>query len=198
MKIKMIVQGNNKPDFFDDTYCIEEQLPRKFTISFKELVIESEKVVRVILNDSLQLGDIIDDNAYENDYYRYHDIFHYTFASMLGWSPCARAMMKCKRKSNSQVDKIEDGARATITEEAISMIIFNEAKTKGFYENKSKVSKRILKIIKEMTQSFEVRSRSENEWQIAISKSYEMFRLLIKNNGGTVTFNSLNREISFL
>lgn len=194
----MIVKRNNKPNFFDDAYCIEEQLPRKFTISFKELVVESEKVVRVILNDSLQLGDIIDDNAYENDYYRYHDIFHYTFASMLGWSPCARAMMKCKRKSNSQVDKVEDGARATITEEAISMIIFNEAKKKGFYENKSKVSKKILKIIKEMTQSFEVRIRSENEWQAAISKSYEMFRLLIKNNGGTVGFNSLKREISFL
>ena len=31
------------------------------------------------------------------------------------------------------LDEIEDGARATITEEALSMIIFNEAKRKDFF-----------------------------------------------------------------
>lgn len=193
----MTVQRNNESIFFDDIYCIEEQLPRIFTISFKEIEVDNKKVVRVILNDSMQLGDIIDDNSYENDYYRYHDIFHYTFASILGWSPCARAMMKRKRKSDIKVDKIEDGARAAITEEAISMIIFYEAKKKEFYENNKKVSKKVLRIIKEMTQSFEVRVRSENEWQTAISQAYKIFRLLIKNNGGTVAFNSLKREIIF-
>jgi hypothetical protein len=194
----MTVQKNNTIAFFDDIYSIEEQLPRKFIISFNESEAENKKVVKVLLNDNIQVGDIIDDNAYENDYYRYHDIFHYTYATILGWSPCTRAMMKCKRKSNSQVDKIEDGARATITEEALSMIIFNEAKKKDFFENKNKISKNTLKIIKEMTESFEVRVRTESEWQNAIFKAYEMFRLLVKNAGGKVSFNAINKEISFM
>lgn len=194
----MTIQENNRIHFFDEMYGIEEQIPRKFTISFKELVINSEKVVKVLLNDTVQVGDLIDDNSYENDYYRYHDIFHYTFATMLGWSPCSRAMMRCKRKSNSQVDKVEDGARAAITEEAISMIIFNEAKKKKFFEDKSQISKKTLQIIKEMTQPFEVRIRTINEWRNTIFKAYKMFRLLVKNAGGTVSFNAINKEISFI
>lgn len=194
----MTIQRNNRTHFFDEMYGIEEQLPRKFTISFNESTINDRRVVKVLLNDSIQVGDVIDDNSYENDFYRYHDIFHYTYAVMLGWSPCARAMIKCKRKSNSQVDKIEDGARAAITEEAISMIIFNEAKRKNFFENKSHISKSTLRIIKEMTQPFEVNIRTEKEWQIAILKAYDIFRLLIKNTGGKVIFNSISKEIDYI
>jgi MazG C-terminal domain len=191
MKIK-----NDKAYFFDDNFSISEQLPRKFSISFNEL--EDKKTVRVVLNDSVQVGDAIDDNSYQNDYYRYHDIFHYTFATMLGWSPCARAMIKCKRKSNSQIDKIEDGARATITEEALSMIVFNEARKKQFFENRKSISKTTLRMIKEMTEPFEVSTRTEKDWQSAILKGYQMFRLLIANNGGKIYFNATNQEINFM
>jgi hypothetical protein len=191
MKIK-----NDKSYFFDDNFSISEQLPRKFSISFDEL--EDKKTVRVVLNDSVQVGDAIDDNSYQNDYYRYHDVFHYTFATMLGWSPCARAMIKCKRKSNSQIDKIEDGARATITEEALSMIVFNEARKKQFFENSKSISKTTLRMIKEMTEPFEVSTRTEKDWQSAILKGYQMFRLLIANNGGKIYFNATNQEINFM
>lgn len=184
-----------KPRFFDDGFAVSEQLPRQFTISFKSL---NGKNACVLLNDSVQVGDVIDDNSYQDDYYRYHDVFHYTFATMLGWSPCARAMIKCKRKSNSQVDKIEDGARATITEEALSMVIFNEAKKKGFFENSKTVSKITLRTIKEMTAHFEVSIRTDKEWQRAILKGYQMFRLLIANDGGKIYFNAQNQEINFM
>ncbi|WP_374550627.1 hypothetical protein [Flavobacterium sp.] len=145
-----------KKKFFDDNYISGEQIPRYFNVSFKEVGNDQKNEVRVIFNGTEQLGDVINDNSYKNDYYRYHDIFHYSFAALLGWSPCTRAMMKRKRKSNTLVDEIEDGARATITEEAISMIIFNEAKRKNFFKGKSKVSKTTLRIIKEMTENFEV------------------------------------------
>lgn len=184
-------------EFFDGTFIEAEQLPRQFAVTFKEVGIGSKGEVRVIFNDSKQLGDIINDNAYTNDYYRYHDIFHYTFATLLGWSPCARVMMKRKRKSNETVDEIEDGARAVITEEALSMVIFNEAKKKDYFAGAGRVSKTTLRIIREMTENFEVRVRTLKEWENSILKAYEIFRFLIANNGGRVEFDAVKKEINY-
>jgi hypothetical protein len=188
----------NKANIFDKDYIAEEQIPRTFQIVFEEVGIGSKNEVRVSCNGKQQVGDIINDNSYENDFYRYHDIFHYSFAALLGWSPCARAMMKRKRKSNLLVDQIEDGARAAITEEAISIIVFNEAKRKSFFRGKSKVSKTTLRIIKEMTESFEVKVRTSDEWEYAILKAYEAFRFLISNKGGIVKFSTDNKELKYM
>ena len=187
----------NRVHFFDEECKTEEQIPRHFTISFKEVGVGSRGEVRVVFNDSKQLGNIINDNAYKDDLYRYHDIFHYSFATLLGWSPCTRAMMKRKRKSRELLDEIEDGARATITEEALSMIIFNEAKRKNYFKDESKVSKTTLRIIKEMTENFEVNVRSAKEWELAILKAYEIFRLLTGNKGGRVEFDAFNMKINY-
>ena len=181
---------------FDSDFKESEQLPRKFVIDFDSFVIDHSWKTRVLLNGT-QVGDVIDDNSKTNDFYRYHDIFHYSFATLLGWSPCARAMMKRKRKSDKSIDETEDGARATITEEALSMIIFNEAKRKNYFEDVSKVSKTTLRIIKEMTENFEVNVRTKKDWELAILKSYEVFRFLIYNNGGKVEFDAVNKLISY-
>jgi len=193
----MMIQQKNTIDFFDNNLVSEEQIPRQFTVSFKEVGIGTRGEVRVIFNDNKQLGDIINDNSYENDYYRYHDIFHYSFATLLGWSPCARSMMRKKRKSNELLDEIEDGARATITEEALSMIIFNEAKRKNYFKGSYKVSRTTLRIIKEMTETFEVKVRNTKDWENAILKAYEIFRQLIKYNGGRVEFDAMRKLISY-
>lgn len=192
-----MTQQNKVISFFDDDCKPEEQIPRLFTVTFKEVGIGQRGEVRVIFDENRQIGDIINDNSYENDFYRYHDIFHYSFATLLGWSPCARAMIKRKRKSSPLLDEIEDGARAAITEEALSMIIFNEAKRKDFFKNARSVSKTTLRIIKEMTENFEVKVRSSQEWEKAILKAYEIFRLLIKNKGGQVQFDAFNRQINY-
>lgn len=191
----------NKVNIFDKDYISQEQIPQTFKIVFEEVGVGSINEVRVscnTCNNKQQVGDIINDNSYENDFYRYHDIFHYSFAALLGWSPCARAMMKRKRKSNLLVDEIEDGARAAITEEAISIIVFNEAKRKSFFRGKSKVSKTTLRIIKEMTESFEVKVRTSEEWEYAILRAYDAFRFLVSNRGGIVKFNSKNKEVKYI
>ncbi|MFD1631083.1 hypothetical protein [Pseudopedobacter beijingensis] len=186
-----------KNKLFDENYIVEEQIPRHFQVSFQEVGNCDKKLVKVVYNNMQQVGDIISDNSYENDFYRYHDIFHYSFAALLGWSPCTRAMMKIKRKSDVLIDEIEDGARAAITEEAISMIVFNEAKRNDFFEKKSHVSKTTLTIIKEMTENFEVKVRSIEDWENAILKAYEVFRFLIKNEGGIVEFDTLKKEVKY-
>jgi hypothetical protein len=193
----MEIEKNNSTQYFDDLCIAEEQLPRHFSVVFQEVNDDEKAKVRVKINGENQLGDIINDNSYQNDFYRYHDIFHYSFATLLGWSPCARAMMRRKRKSDPVLDEIEDGARAAITEEAISMVIFNEAKRKGYFAKTNKVSKTTLRIVKEMTENFEVKIRSGKEWEEAILKAYEIFRLLIGNKGGRVEFNLLTRNIQY-
>lgn len=191
------MKQKNNSQFFDEGCNPEEQIPRHFTVSFEEIGTGDKGEVRVVFNNEKQLGDIINDNAYKNDFYRYHDIFHYSFAALLGWSPCTRAMMKRKRKSNELLDEIEDGARATITEEALSMIIFNEAKRKNYFKDVAKVSRTTLKFIKEMTENFEVNVRTVKEWEQAIIKAYEVFRFLIENKGGMVEFDTLNKKINY-
>jgi hypothetical protein len=178
---------------FDSDFTEKEQLPRKFTVNFDSVEVGSKMKIRVSL-DEVQVGDFIDDNSKVNDFYRFHDIFHYTFAAFLGWSPCTRAMLKRKRKSNPSIDEVEDGARATITEEAISLIIFNEAKKKNFFKDQTKVSTAILNQIKEMTSTFEVCVRSKKDWENAILNGYSLFHDLAKNNGGKIHFDMLQKS----
>lgn len=185
------MEKSNK--YFDSNFNEMEQLPRNFTVSFNSVEVGNKVKTRVSIN-GMQVGDFIDDNSKENDNYRFHDVFHYTFASMLGWSPCTRAMMKLKRKSNPTVDEIEDGARATITEESISLIIFNKAKRKNFFKDETKVSPALLKQIKEMTTPFEVSIKSKKDWENAILKSYTLFRELVKHNGGKIHFDMLKQS----
>lgn len=191
------MESEKKTMHFDQDYIYEEQLPKIFHVSFEEVGSASKNEVRVTCGDKNQVGDIINDNSHVNDFYRYHDIFHFSFAALLGWSPCTRAMMKLKRKSNAFVDEIEDGARAVITEEAISIILFNEAKKKKFFSANYSVSKATLKLIKQMTENFEVKVRTSKEWEYAILKAYEVFRFLISNKGGVVSFNAENKQVQY-
>lgn len=184
-----------KNNFYDSEFPITEQLPKVFEINFGTY--ENDGSVRVTWDSKKQLGDVIDDNSYESDHYRFHDIFHYTFATILGWSPCARAMMKKKRKSNPIIDRVEDGARAIIIEEAISMVIFREAKKNNFFRKSKRVSKNTLKIVKDMASGLEVKNKTFAEWNFTILKAYEIFRLLVENSGGLVRFDSWERSVTF-
>ena len=182
---------------FDGSFAENERLPQCFTVLFHQVSEENGGSVRVTWDD-YQVGDIVNDNSHEEDHYRFHDVFHFTFATLLGWSPCTRSMMRRKRKSDPVTDEIEDGARAAITEEAISLVVFNEAKRKDFFIDEKKVNPQILRFIQGMVKPFEVRVRSEEDWEIAIIEGYRLFRLLVENNGGRIKFDSVNKRIEFL
>lgn len=173
--------------FFDSGYPPREQFPRTFTVIFETVKLTPTPKTRVSIND-IQVGDMIDDNARDADNYRFHDVFHYTFAAVLGWSPCTRSLMKRKRKSNPSVDHYEDGARATITEEAISLMIFNQAKKKELFKDGYKPSQSLIELIQEMVHPFEVSIRSDAEWEMAILKGYALFRDLVTHNEGSIHF----------
>lgn len=136
--------------------------------------------------DGKPFGDPVDDNSPSQDGYRFHDILHLAFAAYLKWSPVVRKLMGNKRKSDPKRDKFEDGARARDTEEAVSNLIHQDAKANNFYKNAKHLDTALLHKIQGHVRYLEVRVRTAHEWQTCILAAYEIFRLLIQNNGGYV------------
>lgn len=185
-----------KSSIVNSDHFNNENLPQNFKVRFEEYDYLAYPQVRVTIEGN-PVGDTIDDNSYNNDGYRYHDIFHLTFAALLGWSPCTRSMMKRKRKSDIEIDRVEDGARAAITEECISLMIFSRAKNKNFFKNINDIDADLLLTIKEMTAPFEVSTKTTEDWRNAIFEAYKMFSLLMENKGGNVLFDTTNKIIKF-
>ena len=139
---------------FDDNCAEEEQLPRTLDVEFRQIERGDKQVVLLRCN-GLNLGDRLTDNIDEPDFYRFHDIFHLAHAVYLGWSPVARGLLNCKRKSDPRVDENQDGARARIIEEAVSAIVFSRAKETRFYDGIDHVDYDLLKTISEFVRGFE-------------------------------------------
>src|SRR5205085_2906837 len=109
-----------------------EQLPRKLTVEIFEREVGGQTYVFQSCN-GINLGDRLTDNAMTPDDYRFHDVFHYAYAAVLGWSPVLRSLMRLKRKSDPLIDEAQDGARAVLIEEGIATWIFGQAKRTGFF-----------------------------------------------------------------
>lgn len=181
---------------FDAAFPRAEQLPRLFVVTFYEKPLERGVHVKIAVNGDV-IGDSLTDNAHEDDGYRYHDAFHLAYAAVLGWSPVTRALLKCKRKSNTQTDEVEDGARAIIIEEAISVLIFNLAEERGWYVDRSSVDIGLLKTIRRIVGKLEVRACTAKQWQDAIVQGYAAFEQLKRHRGGDVTVDLDKQKITF-
>ncbi|MFZ6768036.1 nucleoside triphosphate pyrophosphohydrolase family protein [Undibacterium sp. Di26W] len=181
---------------FDADYPADERFPRQFSVTFSEKTVDSSIKVKIAIN-SVFVGDDLDDNAHEDDGYRYHDIFHLAYAAVLGWSPVVRKLLRIKRKSNASTDRIEDGARAIFLEEAISVFVFNQADARNYYHEKNSIDFGLLKTIKKLSETLEVKRCTIKQWQEAIYQGYMVFRMLKKNKGGTVALDLDKATISF-
>jgi NTP pyrophosphatase (non-canonical NTP hydrolase) len=187
---------NGVDNNFDADYPEDERLPRQFSVVFTEKIIDNSVQIKVQIN-GIFIGDGLDDNAHVDDGYRYHDIFHFAYATILGWSPVVRALLRRKRKSRSDIDRIEDGARAIFLEEAIAVFVFNQANERGHYKELNSISMDLLKTIKKLSENLEVNRCTAKQWQNAIFKGYEMFHLLKENHGGTITLDLDAKSLTF-
>ncbi|MDD3466463.1 MAG: nucleoside triphosphate pyrophosphohydrolase family protein [Campylobacterales bacterium] len=182
--------------FFDADFPEDEQLPRVFHVCFKDTGSDSNKKVKISIN-GVFIGDPLTDNHGGGDGYRFHDIFHFAYAAVLGWSPIVRRMLKLKRKSKPKTDEIEDGARAFVTEEAISALVFEHAKNNEFYDGINGVDYNLLKTIKMLIGGFEVNDRSLGLWEKAILEGFNVYRKLLEHDGGNVKVNLQDKTLSF-
>ena len=181
---------------FDDNFLPEEQLPRKLDVEFRQIT--RNHTTSVLLRcKELNIGDRLTDNISDPDYYRYHDVLHFSHAVHLGWSPVLRSLLRCKRKSVPELDHNQDGARAAIIEEAVSAIVFSRAKEMNMFDEIEDIDYELLKLIGDFVKGFEVENIPPWQWNVAISEGYRVFRLLCKNQGGIVSLNLVDRTLLY-
>lgn len=183
-----------------------QKFPRNFEISF----ITTGPQRLQMFYEGRPLGDEIDDNSIDEDGYRFHDALHLANAVKLGWSPVLRSLLGRKRKADPAVDRIQDGARARIVEEAVVKAIHSEAirtaREEGLTEEQAKqrlfsdptqIPYKFLKLIQNFVDGLEVEKNSIWEWQEAIVEGHHIYRSLYSEKQGTVSLNLVKREISF-
>jgi NTP pyrophosphatase (non-canonical NTP hydrolase) len=192
---------------FDGDYPPEQRLPRRLAAHFRTVETGGLKktVVEIFPNwpdraGAMQFGDPIDDNSWDDDHYRYHDVFHFAYLAVLWWSPVVRKLLLRKRKDkeNPDVDRIEDGARAVDTEEATTAFIYSYVSQQQFLATSTNIDTGLLTTIRTLLRGFEVRACTEKEWESAIINAAEVLRQLVENGGGWVEANRDERRIKYL
>jgi hypothetical protein len=182
----------NLPDF-DRDFPAEEQLPRKF-----EITIDQRASGRSYLRmNGVFIGDPLTDNILDPDGYRFHDVFHFSHAAILHWSPTFRSLIKHKRKSNPKVDEAQDGGRAVVVEEGLSAWIFARSKELNYFNGQKRLSFDLLKTVKQFISGYEVEACPLSLWEIAILRGYEVFRQVKSNLGGTIVCDRTARTVQY-
>lgn len=181
---------------FDKAFAKDEQLPRQFDVIFEEKPLRRSIQVKIIVQ-GVFIGDALTDNSIKDDGYRYHDAFHLAYAACLGWSPVIRSLLRRKRKSDATIDEVEDGARARTVEEAISIFLFNQAHTRDDYNDASSIDISLLKTVRSLCGTLEVKRCTAKQWRSAIHNGYQVFRALRDNKGGIVSLDLNKASITY-
>jgi len=163
-----------------------EQFPRVMRVLFKELKVGQRVFTYQSMND-VNIGDRLTDNSFEEDDYRFHDVFHLAFAGILGWSPVLRTLLGVRRRSRPDIDEVQDGARAKITEEGLSNWVFSHGLRYEAFEHVDSLDFALLKTIGQMVKGYEAESLRPWMWEQAILEGFRVFRFLREHRGGLVT-----------
>jgi NTP pyrophosphatase (non-canonical NTP hydrolase) len=196
---RFLVDDSSTYKEFDKDFPENEQLPDEFEIEFVSFEENGKKKLKIIDKRTNEIiGNTLSDNTYIEDGYRFHDIFHYGYLAILGWSPVLRKLLSLKRKSNTDVDDNEDGARAQIIEEMVSLYIYSKALDHELLKYSSSVDSGIIKQVKNLTGNVEVKDCSGKQWEKAILSSYQIYNKLRDNDGGRVLVSKKNRALTYL
>jgi len=184
------------PALLDETAASEEQLPRTLAIEISERTVAGKLYVHQTCN-GLNIGDRLTDNAMTADDYRYHDVFHYAYVAVLGWSPVTRRLFRLKRKSDPKIDEAEDGARAILIEEGITTWIFGQAAEMDFYAGlkAGDLPLDLLKQIRQFVSGYEAEECPAWLWEDAILQGYAAFRFLREHRRGRIILNANERQL---
>lgn len=144
-----------------------------------------------------QVGDIVDDNEYKEDYYRFHDVIHIGLMACLRWSPVFRKLLAKKRKHDAILDRVEDGAKARDVEEALSRLIFHYFEQNRFLGGATSVDTNFLRGLRAFAGDREISWATERQWESMMMQSAAAIRemivakqgvLIADIKGGTIKF----------
>lgn len=184
------------PAPFDEGLPPEERLPRAITIDVVERVIDGQAFVFQRSN-GVNVGDRLTDNSTVPDDYRFHDVFHYAYVAVLGWSPVMRSLLRLKRKSLPAVDEAEDGARAMLIEEGVTTWLFGQAQELRYFAGMrpGELPLDLLKEVREFVAGYEVERCPLWLWEEAILQGYAAFRFLSEKRQARVTIDFKHRRL---
>ncbi|HEY2051615.1 MAG TPA: nucleoside triphosphate pyrophosphohydrolase family protein [Caulobacteraceae bacterium] len=182
---------------YDAAFGEGERLPRQFVVSFREIQEGNRVEVRTEIEGRL-VGAALTDNAYADDGYRFHDVFHVAYAAVLGWSPVLRGLLRLKRRSQPLIDEVEDGGRAAVIEEGVAAVAFDYARRHNFLAEVRDVDEHLLSTLRGMCKHLEVAEQPPSLWRQALLDGFSVWRELVKNHGGQVSANLDRREIRYL
>lgn len=186
-----------EPFSFDAELPESERLPRRFEVELIDVIAEAGQRVRVLI-DGEPFGAELTDNAYDPDGYRFHDVFHFAYAAVLGWSPITRSLLRRKRKSRPLLDEVEDGGRAAVIEEGVAALAFDYARRHRMLEGVATLDFQLLRTIKDMTSHLEVCQRTTGEWEQAILQGFDVWRAVFAARGGRIAMDLGSRRLSYL
>lgn len=170
---------------FDDGYPPQEQLPRKARFHLELRPVDG--ITKSVLTwEGGPVGDPLTNASHIDDDYRMHDVFHLAHVAVLGWSPVMRSMLKRKRRSNPRVDEAEDGGRAIVAEEGVSLLVFSYASQHNYLDGKTHVDNYVLQAIADLVSQLEVSAHRAADWEKAILTGYAAWRQLHQAGGGTI------------
>jgi hypothetical protein len=185
------------PDSFDADLPDSERLPRKFEVELIDCDGTIRRSVRILI-DGEPFGGELTDNAYDPDGYRFHDVFHFAYAAVLGWSPVTRSLIRRKRKSRPLLDEVEDGGRAAVIEEGVGALVFDYARRHRMLEGVGRLDFQLLRTIKDMTSHLEVKLRTTGEWEQAILTGFMVWRTVHAGGGGRISVDLDARRLDYL
>ena len=172
-------QVREYPEPLDATCSGNEQLPRLITFDVFEREVRGQTYVFQRCN-GLNVGDRLTDNAMTPDDYRFHDVFHFAYVAVLGWSPVLRSLLRLKRKSDPKLDEAQDGARAILIEEGIATWIFGQAIDLDLFANMKagELPFSLLKTVRQFVGGYEAEQCPLWLWEDAILQGFAAFRFL--------------------
>ena len=175
----------------------DQRLPRAGVYEFRATTNDGRPAVELWF-DGAQRGDLLTDATAQADGYRFHDIFHLSYAALLGWSPVTRKLLDRKRRSNRAVDENEDGGRAIVIEEGIAALVFAYAAQHDYLDTVTRLDQRLLETITMLASVTEARVRTTGDWEHAILAGFACFRQLLAYNGGSVRFDADAGTLDFI
>ncbi len=190
------LEHKNEP-LFDEKREESERLPRNFVAELQDITDDVGRPAMRMTLDGATLGAALTDNSYEGDGYRFHDIFHLALAANFGWSPVIRALLRRKRKSDAQLDEVEDGGRAIAIEEGIAALVFAYATQHSMLAGVTTIDWSLLRTCSEMAAGLEVRQKSLFAWERTIVKAYDAWRAAIAHGGVRITCDLTCQKFEF-
>jgi len=182
------------PPDYDSQFEEAWRLPRQFEAVFSD----NDGRARFTVAGK-PMGDPLTDNTLDESDYRFHDVFHLSYAAVLGWSPVLRKIWEPRLKRRvPPFDDVQDGGRAIAAEEGISLLVFSVATKHGLYDGVGHVDTWLLDTIGRMVEGYEVQDRSPGEWEQAILSGYAVFRQISSAGGGTVRCDLDARKVTFV